>query len=106
MHVDFEVEGHGAFMDLAAWLLCVLLVVALVALCVIIHAGFFSDVRIRTSAPASLPHRVAYTVHDGDYRNVGTPLSDLSTKAPKQTQFCLFYDDPEKVFRLLLNHLI
>ena len=84
-------------------LICVLLLVAFFALCVLAHAGYFSEIRIRTSAPASLPHRVAYTVHKGAYSIVGTPLSNLTAKAPKQTQFCIFYDDPKKVVLHVCN---
>ena len=76
---------------------CALVLVAAVVVCVLLHAGYFSDLRIRTSTPALLPKRIAYTVHRGPYSGVGEPLSHLSARAPKQTSFCVFYDDPKKV---------
>ena len=78
-------------------LVAVVVVVATLIVAVLAHAGYFSDLRIRTSIPASLPSRVAYTVHQGPYRNVGSRLERLASLAPGQTRFCAFYDDPKQV---------
>ena len=85
---------------MASWLLALLCVLVIVGVCILgilLHAGLFSDLRIRTTIPASLPRRVAYTVHRGAYSKVGGPLSILSAIASKQKHFCIFYDDPNKV---------
>ena len=83
---------------MAGWFVLLGVLVGLfVILGVLAHAGYFSDLRIRTSVPASLPHRVAYTVHRGPYRNVGGLVENLAVFAPKQTRFCVFYDDPKEV---------
>lgn len=87
-------------LKMSAWLLVVVLFLLLFIVLVIglfIHAGYFSDLRIRTSFPASLPRRAAYTVHRGSYKNVHVPLSRIASFAPHQRNFCLFYDDPKKV---------
>ena len=96
-----HVVSIRTFPDTMGWLLALFFVVILVAaviVCVLLHAGFFSDLRIRTSVPASLPSRIAYKVYrGGPYSKVGGSLSTLSAIAPKQTLLCIFYDDPKKV---------
>lgn len=85
---------------MAGWLLFLLVVlflVGIILLAVLVHAGYFTTVRIRTSIPSSLPTRVVYTVFKGPYSKAYVPLSELTARAPKQTAFCIFYDDPKKV---------
>ena len=85
---------------MAGWLLVLLVVLAflgVIVLAVLAHAGYFADLRIRTSVPASLPKRAAYNVHQGPYNKLCGPLSALTARAPKQTLFCIFYDDPKEV---------
>ena len=85
---------------MAVWLLyflVVLVILCLLCLGMLVHAGFFSDLRIRTSVPASFPHRVAYTIHTGPYKKVGSAFSRIASLAPKQTYFGAFYDDPREV---------
>ena len=82
------------------WLLavlCAVIVVIIFIAGVFAHAGYFSDIRIRTSFPASLPRRVAYVVRRGPYQNVYDSLQRITTIAPDQKHFCVFYDDPKKV---------
>ena len=64
---------------------------------VLAHAGYFSDLRIRTSLPVSLPRRAAYFIHQGPYKEVCTPLERITAIARHQKAFCVFYDDPENV---------
>ena len=67
------------------------------------HSGVCTDIRIRTSIPASLPRRVAYSVHRGPYSKMGDSISDLTARAPRQTLFGAFYDDPDNVSGLTIN---
>ncbi|CAI8030464.1 hypothetical protein GBAR_LOCUS17277 [Geodia barretti] len=82
------------------WLLIVLgtlIVVFIFIFGVLTHAGYFSDLRIRTSLPVSLPRRAAYLIHRGPYKEVCTPLERITAIGRHQKIFCVFYDDPEKV---------
>lgn len=85
---------------MAGWLLFLLVVLFLIGIilfAVLLHAGYFTSLRIRMSIPSSLPTRVVYTVYRGSYSKAYVPLLELTAKAPKQTAFCIFYDDPKKV---------
>ncbi len=79
-------------------LLAVLLALFLVAL---LHAGFFYELRIRTSTPLSCPKRVAYKLHTGPYRNCGAHFRRLATLVPSLKTFGVYYDDPDKVINTL-----
>lgn len=85
---------------MASWLfylLVVLVALCLIALGVLAHAGFFSDLRIRTSIPASLPKRVAYCLYTGPYKQAGSAYGRICGLAPNRTSFALYYDDPKEV---------
>ena len=64
---------------------------------VLVHSGFFSTLRIRTSVPHSIPSRVAYKLYKGPYRNAGAGFSDIKRLAPLLTNFGIYYDAPDKV---------
>lgn len=75
-------------------LLAILLALFLVAL---LHAGFFYELRIRTSTPLSCPKKVAYKLYTGPYKNCGAHFKSLITLVPTLKTFGVFYDDPDKV---------
>ena len=75
-------------------LLAVILAVLLIAL---LHAGFFFDLRIRTSTPLSCPKRVAYRLYTGPYKNSGAAFKQLCGIVPDLKTFGVYYDDPDKV---------
>ncbi len=75
-------------------LLAVVLALLLVAL---LHAGFFYELRIRTSTPLSCPKRVAYKLYTGPYKNCGSYFRQLISLAPTLKTFGVYYDDPDKV---------
>ena len=74
-----------------------LIVVLAVVLAILVHAGLFYELRIRSATPASFPHRVAYRVHKGPYKKAGAAFKELSEKWPKLKTFAIFYDDPKEV---------
>lgn len=87
-------------MRMASWLfylLVVLVALCLIALGVLAHAGFFSDLRIRTSIPASCPKRVAYRLYTGPYKQAGSAFGRICGLAPNRTSFGIYYDDPKEV---------
>lgn len=77
----------------------ILAVVVVLCLCfmALMHAGYFFDLRIRTSTPLSLPGRVAYKLYRGSYSNAGTGFRELLGLAPHAKTFGIYYDDPKKV---------
>ena len=80
------------------YLALVILGIALtVLLAALLHAGLFYELRIRTIRPLHLPHRVAYKLHRGPYKQAGAAFKALSPEAPKQTLFGVFYDNPKTV---------
>ena len=72
-------------------------VVAIICLALLTHAGYFSDIRIRTSTPLSLPGRVAYKLYKGSYSNAGAAFKELDLVAPHLKTVGIYYDDPHKV---------
>ena len=85
---------------MAGWLfylLVVLVALCLIALGALAHAGYFSDLRIRTSIPVSCPKRVAYSLYTGPYKQAGSSYHRICTLAPNRTPFALYYDDPNEV---------
>ena len=73
------------------------LVVLLLFLFALIHAGYFYDLRIRTCTPLSLPGRVAYKLYRGSYSNAGSAFRELAGLVPNQKTFGIYYDDPKSV---------
>ena len=95
--------------NMGTWLLILLgslIVVFVFILGVLAHAGYFSDLRIRTSFPASLPQRAAYLIHQGPYKKVCGPLERITSIARNQKTFAVFYDDPENVSSLAVERLL
>lgn len=79
------------YVVLAAIILAGLFLMALM------HAGYFSEIRIRTSLPLSLPGRVAYKLYRGSYSNAGAAFKELAAVAPHLKTVGIYYDDPNKV---------
>lgn len=79
------------------YLFIALVVVVCLLLMVLIHAGYFYSLRIRTSIPLSVPRKVAYRLHIGAYSNSGTTYGELLKLAPRLTTFGIYYDDPKRV---------
>lgn len=77
----------------------VLVVAVVLSLCLmaLVHAGYFYDLRIRTSIPLSLPGRIAYKLYRGAYSNAGVGFRDIMSVAPQVKSFGIYYDDPNKV---------
>ena len=63
----------------------------------LLHAGFFSDLLIRTSTPLSCPKRVAYKLFTGSYKQAGTGLKEVMSLVSTLKTFGVYYDDPKKV---------
>lgn len=80
-----------------SYVLLALGILLLLFLGIMLHAGFFYTLRIRTSTPVSSPSRVAYKVYRGPYKNAGAGFSDVKLFAPLATNFGIYYDDPNKV---------
>ena len=78
-------------------LFLVVLAVITLILCVLLHAGLFYELRIRISESPSCPKKVAYCLHQGQYRNAGTAYKRLGDLVPHLKLFGTFYDDPKKV---------
>ncbi len=85
------------------YLLIAVFVISAVVLAILVHAGMFYDLRIRITTPASLPHRVAYGVHKGPYKNAGGPFTRLSRLVPQLKLFGTYYDDPKEVLTCTLD---
>lgn len=64
---------------------------------VLVHAGFFYTLRIRTTHPSSIPSRIAYKLYRGPYKNAGEAFNDVKQFARGKTKFGIYYDDPAKV---------
>lgn len=90
-------------MDPIYYFLIALCVVCVLALLILVHAGFFYDLQIRIAPPASLPRRVAYSVHKGSYKNASKPCGRLSQLVPQLKLFGVYYDDPKEVTRVMSN---
>lgn len=90
-------------MDLLFYALIALAAVFIVVFMALLHAGFFADLQIRTSPPASLPHRVAYSVHKGPYNKAGGAFSKLGSLVPRLRLFGVYYDNPNEVAIIILN---
>ena len=88
------------------YILIILGIILAIVLGVLLHAGFFYTLRIRTSVPASMPHRVAYKLYRGPYRNAGTGFREIEAVAPMQRTFGIYYDDPGKVGKKEANEHI
>lgn len=84
-------------MGVLFYVVVVAVVVLVLFLMAITHAGYFYDLRIRTSTPLSLSGRVAYKVYRGSYTNAGSAFKELATLAPHLRTFGIYYDDPRRV---------
>ena len=84
-------------MGVLFYVVVVVLVLVVLFLMALIHAGYFSDIRIRTSIPLSLPSRVAYKLYRGSYSNAGVAFKELDAIAPRLKTVGIYYDDPKKV---------
>ena len=87
-------------MGVLFYLVLAVLIVAVLFLMALVHAGYFSDIRIRTSTPLSLPGRIAYKLYRGSYSNAGAAFKELAAVAPHLKTVGIYYDDPNKVSRL------
>lgn len=79
----------------------ILIVVGLLLAAVLgllVYAGFFYTLRIRTSIPASYPTRVAYKFYTGPYKKCGAAFREVEKYAPGVTRVGLYYDDPAEVY--------
>lgn len=88
-------------MGLVFYITIAVVVVLVLLLAVLTHAGYFYDLRIRTSIPISAPGRVAYKLHRGSYSNCGPFFKQLSDLVPHLRVFAIYYDDPKRVSSLL-----
>jgi len=79
------------------YIVLVLAVVLALVLGALVHAGFFYDIRVRTTTPLSCPKRVAYKQYTGPYKDCGGAFKTLISIAPKLKTFGVYYDDPAKV---------
>lgn len=84
-------------MGVLFYVVIAVVIVAVVFLAALMHAGYFSDIRIRTSTPLSLPGRVAYKFYRGSYSNAGAAFKELALIAPRLKTVGIYYDDPNKV---------
>lgn len=75
----------------------VLLLVLLLVLGVAVHAGFFTDIRVRTSLDPKCVTRVAYKAYRGPYKRASEAFRAICILAPKNTPFGIYYDPPSKV---------
>lgn len=84
-------------MGLLFYAIIVAAIVLVLCLMALVHAGYFYDLRIRTTTPLSLPGRIAYKLYRGAYSNAGTGFREIATAAPHYKSFGIYYDDPSKV---------
>ena len=84
------------------YLILVAVVILVLCLMALVHAGYFYDLRIRTSSPLSLSGRVAYKMYRGSYTNAGSAFKELGSLAPHQRSFGIYYDDPNRVSKVSL----
>ena len=64
---------------------------------VAVHAGFFVDIRVRTSQSPNCIRRVAYKPYRGPYKRASEAFGAICSLAPKYTPFGIYYDSPHKV---------
>lgn len=88
-------------MGLVFYLLVAVVVLLVLFFMALLHAGYFYDLRIRTSSPLSLPGRVAYKLYRGSYTNAGAAFKELALFAPHLRTFGIYYDDPKRVSLVL-----
>lgn len=74
----------------------VLLLLFLV-LAVALHAGYFSDIIIRTSHEPKCIRRVAYKSYRGPYKRANEAFRAICSLAPQSILFGIYYDSPHKV---------
>lgn len=84
-------------MGLVFYVVLAVAIVLALFLVALLHAGFFTDLRIRTSTPLSCPKRVAYKFHTGSYKQCGGAFRRVMSLAPTLKTFGVYYDDPRKV---------
>ena len=84
-------------MGLLFYAVLVAVVVLCLCLMALVHAGYFYDLRIRTTTPLSLPGRIAYKLYRGSYSNAGAGFRDLLRVVPHNKNFGIYYDDPKRV---------
>lgn len=74
-----------------------LLLFLLGVLAVAVHAGFFSDIRVRTSLNPNCIRRVAYKPYRGPYKRANEAFGAICSLAPRNAPFGIYYDSPHKV---------
>jgi hypothetical protein len=79
------------------YLVLTVVVILILFLMALTHAGYFYDLRIRTSIPLSLSGRVAYKLYRGSYTNAGAAFREIAQLAPHLKAFGIYYDDPKRV---------
>ncbi len=84
-------------MGVMFYLVLVVLFLLCLLLMALVHAGFFYDLRIRTSTPLSAPRRTAYKLYRGAYSNAGSGFKELAGLVPHLKTFGIYYDDPKTV---------
>lgn len=84
-------------MGVVFYIVLALAIVLAFLLGALLHAGFFSDLLIRTSTPLSCPKRVAYKLYTGSYKQSGTGFKELMGIVSTLKTFGVYYDDPKKV---------
>ena len=92
-------------MGVLFYVVIAVVIIAAICLMVLTHAGYFYDIRIRTSTPLSLPGRVAYKLYRGSYTNAGAAFKELALLAPHLKTVGIYYDDPNKVSAGVLGFL-
>ena len=86
-----------ATMELFGYLVLAASTIALAAFLFMLYSGFFYTYRIRCTVPASLPRRIAYSLHTGPYCNCGPHFRRLKRLVPQRRLFAIYYDDPKTV---------
>ena len=77
----------------------VILVTLVCLLSFLSRSGLFYTLTLRFGCPTEdvLPHRVAYLLAQGPYRQAGMLVRETMDLAPNAKVFAIYYDDPEKV---------
>ena len=92
-----HVLANGEKMELF-WIVLLAGVVLVVAIfLLLLYSGLFYTYSIHCTVPASLPSRIAYSVHKGAYKKAGGAFWTLDSLVPHRRLFGIYYDDPNKV---------
>ena len=84
-------------METFGYLVLAACMLGLAAFVFMLYSGFFYTYTIRCTIPASLPRRIAYSVHRGPYCNCGPHFRELKRLVPQRRLFGIYYDDPRTV---------